>query len=124
MTADVGLVVLGETPYAEGFGDRADLTLSDDDVALIGRMRLRCEKLVLVLVTGRPLIITEQLPLVDAVVVAWLPGTEGGGVADVLFGDLPFSGKLPFTWPRDMGQVPSGSADPGEALFPVGFGLD
>jgi beta-glucosidase len=123
MTADAGLVVLGETPYAEGFGDRAELCLSGEDIALIQRMRLRCEKLVLVLVTGRPLIITEQLPLLDAVVVAWLPGTQGEGVADVLFGDVPFTGKLSFTWPRDMSQVPLGSAGPGEALFTVGFGI-
>ena len=123
LKADVGLVVLGEEPYAEGFGDRADLSLSDDDIALIGRMRLRCHKLVLLLVTGRPLIISDQLPLLDAVAVAWLPGTEGAGVADVLAGDRPFSGKLSFAWPRDMSQVPLGSANPDEALFSVGFGL-
>jgi beta-glucosidase len=88
---------------------------------LIERMRRRCHKLVVVLLSGRPLIITGQLPLVEALVAAWLPGTEGQGVADVLFGDQPFTGRLPYSWPRDMDQVPM-PAD-AEPLFPYGFGL-
>jgi beta-glucosidase len=122
-TAELGLVFLGETPYAEGFGDRADLALDKADIALLERMRGRCQRLIVVLVTGRPLIITEQLPLMDAVVVAWLPGTEGQGVADVLFGDVPFGGKLPTTWPRDMDQIPLSNLGEGDPLFPFGFGL-
>jgi beta-glucosidase len=118
---EVGLVVLAEKPYAEGFGDRADLTLPERDIQLIERMRRRCHKLVVVLLSGRPLIITGQLPLVEALVAAWLPGTEGQGVADVLFGDQPFTGRLPYSWPRDMDQVPM-PAD-AEPLFPYGFGL-
>jgi beta-glucosidase len=121
--AEIGLLFLGELPYTEGFGDRADLNLSEVDIALIKRMRGRCQKLVVVLVTGRPLIITEQLPLMDALVVAWLPGTEGQGVADVLFGDVPFGGKLPTTWPRDMDQIPLSKIGEGDPLFPFGFGL-
>jgi beta-glucosidase len=121
--AEVGLVFLGERPYAEGFGDRADLTLEPEQTAVLERMRGRCRKLVLVLVTGRPLIITDLLPMLDGLVVAWLPGSEGQGVADVLFGDMPFSGRLTFEWPRDMGQVPLGTAGAGRALFPAGFGL-
>lgn len=121
--AEVGLVFLGEIPYAEGFGDRADLALGEAEIAVLKRIRGRCRKLVVVLVTGRPLIITEQLPLMDALVVAWLPGTEGQGVADVLFGDAPFSGKLPYTWPRDMAQIPLGEIGEGAPLFPFGFGL-
>ena len=99
---EVGVVVLAEMPYAEGFGDRADLTLPASDVKLIERMRLHCKKLVVLLLSGRPLILTDQLPLMDALVAAWLPGTEGQGVADVLFGDLPFTGQLPYSWPRDI----------------------
>ena len=121
--SDVGLVALGESSYAEGFGDRADLNLSEADVALLERLRPRCQKLVVVLITGRPLIITEQLPLMDALVVAWLPGTEGQGVVDTLFGDVPFTGKLPYTWPRDMDQIPLNNVAEGKPLFPFGFGL-
>jgi len=121
--ADVGLVVLGETSYAEGFGDRADLRLSEADVALLERLRPRCQKLVVILITGRPLIITEQMPLMDALVVAWLPGSEEQGVVDTLFGDVPFTGKLPYTWPRDMEQIPLGNIAGGKPLFPFDFGL-
>jgi beta-glucosidase len=121
--AEIGLLFLGELPYTEGFGDRADLNLSEVDIALIKRMRDRCQKLIVVLITGRPLIITEQLPLMDALVVAWLPGTEGQGVADVLFSDMPFGGKLPTTWPRNMDQIPLSNIDEGDPLFPFGFGL-
>jgi beta-glucosidase len=122
-TTELGLVFLGELPYAEGFGDRADLTLGEADIVILERMRRRCQKVVVVLVSGRPLIITEQLPLMDALVVAWLPGSEGQGVADVLFGDAPFSGKLSYTWPRAMDQIPLGNATGTEPLFPFGFGL-
>ena len=125
--ADTGIVLVAEHPYAEGFGDRADLTLSLADTRLIERMRLRCHKLVVILLTGRPLIVTDQLPLIDALVAAWLPGTEGQGVADVLFGDKTFTGKLSFTWPLCMEQIPitypfplEGGAEP---LFQIGYGL-
>lgn len=126
--ADVGIAIVGEQPYAEGMGDAADLTLSEADQALIERLRQRSRKLVVVLVSGRPLIITEQLPLAAAWVAAWLPGTEGNGVADVLFGDHPFTGKLPYTWPRSMSQLPFDfstlpASGPEAALFPRGFGL-
>ena len=125
--AEAGILLVAEKPYAEGFGDRADLTLSTADIRLIERMRLRCHKLVVILVTGRPLIITDQLPLIDALVAAWLPGTEGQGVADVLFGDQPFTGKLSFTWPLCMEQIPITypfpSGEDAEPLFPFGYGL-
>ena len=121
--AAVGVAVAGEAPYAEGMGDRADLALSADDAALIERMRASCDRLILVLVSGRPLIVTEQLPMVDAVVAAWLPGTEGGGVADVLCGDCAFSGKLSYVWPRSMEQVPQSALNGGAPLFECGFGL-
>ena len=125
--SDIGIVLVAEHPYAEGFGDRADLTLSLADTRLIERMRLRCHKLVVILLTGRPLIVTDQLPLIDALVAAWLPGTEGQGVADVLFGDKTFTGKLSFTWPRGMEQIPITYPFPPEMgtepLFPFGYGL-
>ena len=126
--ADVGIVVVGEEPYAEGMGDSADLTLSNRDADIINRMRERSQKLIVVLVSGRPMIITDELEATDAFVVAWLPGTEGAGVADVLFGDYEFTGKLPYTWPRSMNQLPFDFANlPAEGcdapLFPFGYGL-
>jgi beta-glucosidase len=124
-TADVGIVVVAEEPYAEGEGDRADLHLPDADVALLVRMRARCRTLIVILLSGRPLIVTENLPQWDAFVAAWLPGTEGDGIADALFGQVPFTGKLSFTWPRSMDQVPlSALYDSGqEPLFPFGHGV-
>jgi beta-glucosidase len=127
--ADVGIVVVGEEPYAEGEGDRADLRLSTIDAALIDQVKSRSAKVVVVLVSGRPLIVTGHLPDWDAFVAAWLPGTEGRGVADELFGDYPFTGKLPYTWPRWNAQLPLDFDElPGEGcdapLFPFGYGLD
>jgi beta-glucosidase len=113
--------VLAEKPYAEGFGDRRDLALPAVDIQLMERMRRYCRKLVVLLLSGRPLIVTDQLPLMDALVAAWLPGTEGQGVADVLFGDLPFTGRLSFAWPRSMEQVPM--PEGAQPLFPVNYGL-
>jgi beta-glucosidase len=123
--ADTGIVVVGEDPYAEGVGDRADLSLSAADVALIERVREHCERLIVILVSGRPMIITEQLPLADAFVAVWLPGTEGDGIAQVLFGDYPFTGQLPFTWPRSGDQLPLSALEESgeEPLFPLGYGL-
>ena len=119
--ADVGIVVVSEPPYAEGEGDRDDLSLSADEVALVRRVRGRCKILVLVIYSGRPLIIGEVLDSCDAIVASWLPGTEAAGIADVLFGKAPFTGRLPLAWPRDMEQVRS-RAD-GRPLFPLGYGL-
>jgi beta-glucosidase len=126
---DICIAGIGETPYAEGQGDSADLALPTAEAKAVERMRDRCKKLVVVLISGRPIIINEQMRLADAVVAAWLPGTEGEGITDVLFGDKPFMGKLPFTWPRDVKQLPfdfknlptTGCEAP---LFPYGYGLD
>jgi beta-glucosidase len=119
--ADIGIVVLSEEPYAEGVGDRGDLHLPEADVALLERVRSRCRKLVVVLFSGRPLIVTEHLRKWDAFVAAWLPGTEGDGVTQVLFGDCPFVGRLPYAWPSNMDQIPRKAED--EPLFPFGYGL-
>jgi beta-glucosidase len=79
---------------------------------------------VVVLVSGRPLIVNEALDLADAFVAAWLPGTEGTGVADVLFGDYAPTGELSFTWPRSNDQIPINVGDEDyDPLFPYGFGL-
>lgn len=116
--AAVGLAFIHEAPYAEGFGDRADLRLTAEQVALIERVRARSEVVVVVLVTGRPLIITEHLHLADAWVAAWQPGSEGQAVGDVLFGRVPFTGRLPLRWPRTMADIPYG-----DNLFDRGYGL-
>lgn len=122
--ADAVVVVLAEDPYAEGKGDRPDLRLSDAELSLLRTARAGGAPVVLVLLSGRPLILGEALGLADAVVAAWLPGTEGRGVTDVLFGDHAPTGKLSFSWPRTMEQVPVNLGDPGyDPLFPFGFGL-
>jgi beta-glucosidase len=120
---DIGIVVIGEKPYAEGNGDSRTLSISASDVAAVNQV---CEAMpcVVVLVSGRPLIIHDQLEQADAFVAAWLPGTEGDGLAEVLFGLYNFSGTLPVSWPRDISQVPINRGDTDyDPLFPYGFGL-
>jgi beta-glucosidase len=127
--APVGIAIVGEMPYAEGVGDRADLRLFEVDQKVLNAMRPKVDKLIVVILSGRPLVITDQYQGADAWVAAWLPGSEGEGVADVLFGDYPFTGKLPYSWPRSNEHLPlninnsanlSGCAAP---LFPYGYGL-
>ncbi|HET8654115.1 MAG TPA: glycoside hydrolase family 3 N-terminal domain-containing protein [Longimicrobiaceae bacterium] len=122
--ADVGVVVVGETPYAEMMGDRADLSLDAADQKAISNMKAAGVPVVVVLVSGRPMILGDALTKADAFVAAWLPGTEGEGVADVLFGDYKPTGKLSYTWPRSMAQIPINVGDENyDPLFPYGFGL-
>lgn len=127
---EYGVVVVGETPYAEGVGDKEDLRLSKADIQIIENAAETCDRLIVIILSGRPVIITEQYHLADAWVAAWLPGTEGSGITDVLFGDYPFSGKLPFTWPRSNEQLPinihnlpANAAGCDAPLFPFGYGL-
>jgi beta-glucosidase len=122
--AGAGVVVVGETPYAEMKGDRADLALVQEDVDAINKMKSAGIPVVMVVVSGRPLILGNALEKADAVVAAWLPGSEGAGVADVLFGDYKPTGKLSMAWPRTMAQIPSHPGDAGyNPLFPYGYGL-
>jgi beta-glucosidase len=123
--APIGVVVVGEDPYAEGMGDSDALHLCAEDLAAVEKTRAACDKLVVVLLSGRPLLVTDVLGVADAVVAAWLPGTEGAGVADLLLGDVPFTGKLSFTWPRSESQIPLSACrvDDEAPLFPLGFGL-
>ncbi len=141
---DVAIVVIGETPYAEGMGDIRDggyvapgsgrskvsdlspygatLTLAErhpEDIATIRRIAAQGIPVVAVLVSGRPLVVNEELEASAAFVAAWLPGSEGQGVADVLFGDHDFHGTLPFRWPSE----PVGELAKLAARFPVGHGL-
>jgi beta-glucosidase len=123
--ADVGIVVIGETPYAEGNGDKKDLSLSKEDVAAVNKFKEKGIPVVVILISGRPMIINNALDSADAFVAAWLPGTEGQGISDVLFGDYNFKGKLSHTWPKSMKQIPINFGDKDyDPLFPYGFGLN
>jgi beta-glucosidase len=122
--ADAIVVVVGEEPYAEGTGDRKELGLSRDDISLITAAKASGKKVVVVLITGRPLPIEPVIAGVQAVLVVWLPGSEGDGVADVLFGDFKPTGKLSHSWPRSSSQIPINQGDASYSpLFPYGFGL-
>ncbi len=138
-----GVVVVGETPYAEGFGDvggpqwaydpgddgvpRPPQTMELDraDERAVRTVCARAATCTVLVVSGRPLIVPPALRTqIDALVASWLPGSEGGGVADVLFGVRPFTGKLPVSWPRRVAQEPINVGDPGyDPLFGFGFGL-
>ncbi len=122
--ADVGIVVIGEGPYAEMMGDREDLSLSREDLESVANVKRAGIPTVVVLISGRPMILGEVLEQADALLAAWLPGSEGQGVADILFGDSAPTGKLSFSWPRSMEQIPINIGDePYDPLFPFGFGL-
>ena len=122
--ADAGVVVVGETPYAEMLGDREDLALAKEDLDAIANVKKAGIPVVVVVVSGRPLILGDGLDMADALVAAWLPGSEGAGVADVLFGDYKPTGKLSFSWPRSMAQIPINVGDAKyDPQFPFGFGL-
>ncbi len=140
---DVGIVVVGETPYSEGWGDVGgprwsadpgdagqprpvkDMLLSAADRAAVDRVCAAAKACVVVVVSGRPLVVDpDRLEHIDALVAAWLPGSEGAGVADTLFGRRPFTGRLPVSWPRTVAQEPINAGDAGyDPLFPYGHGL-
>ncbi|MDX3855540.1 glycoside hydrolase family 3 protein [Streptomyces sp. AK02-01A] len=123
---DVGVVVVGETPYAEGIGDVGnghDLELSAADRTAVDTVcaAMRCAVLI---VSGRPQLIGDRLGDIDALVASWLPGTEGDGVADVLYGKKPFTGQLPLTWPKSVESLPVNVGDTSyDPQFPYGWGL-
>jgi beta-glucosidase len=129
LVADVGIVILAEKPYAEGVGDRADISLSENEVRLLEDTKKHSRNIIVILLSGRPRVITGQVAMADAWVAAWWPGTEGSGVADVLFGDHPFTGKTAYSWPRSNEQLPINVNNSGDKtgcdapLFPFGYGL-
>ncbi|KAM0937159.1 putative glucan 1,3-beta-glucosidase [Dioscorea sansibarensis] len=117
------VVVVGEPPYSETNGDSSSLTISDPGASTIQTV-CGAVKCVVVIVSGRPVVIQPYIASIDALVAAWLPGTEGQGVADVLFGDYGFTGKLPRTWFKSVDQLPMNVGDKHyDPLFPFGFGL-
>jgi beta-glucosidase len=126
---DVAIVVFGEPPYAEGEGDlKLPLYNARAPLDLLRRLRARGIPTVAVFLAGRPLWTNPEINASDAFVAAWLPGTEGAGVADVLVGDsagrprVDFQGRLPFRWPRRAAAPPFAHGEP-STLFPVGYGL-
>jgi len=140
---DVGVVVVGETPYAEGFGDVfgpqwaydpgdhnvprpvKDMQISASDQQAIDTVCSQAKRCVVVIVSGRPLILSPNvLDSADSIVEAWLPGSEGEGVSDTLFGRAPYTGQLPVTWPRTLAQEPINIGDAHyDPLYPFGWGL-
>ena len=125
----VGVVVVGETPYAEGVGDVGQpghtMELSDADASAVRTVCAAAARCVVLVVSGRPIIIPRaMLKQIDSLVASWLPGSEGEGVSDVLFGARPFTGKLPVTWPRALAQEPINVGDASyHPLFAFGWGL-
>ena len=148
---DVAIVVIGERPYAEGMGDirmgddviieagsqiRGSLKvlepygntlelaeLHPEDLATIEKITAQGIPAVVVLISGRTVIINKELEESTAFVAAWLPGSEGQGVADVLFGDQNFQGKLSFTWPKQARPTLNRGDKNYDPLFAYGFGL-
>ena len=122
--ASIGVAVIGETPYAEGKGDKTDLTVTSDDVNVVKALKQAGLKTVVVLIAGRPMILDPIMTYADAIVMAWLPGSEAGGITDILFGDAHPTGKLPQSWPRSMAQIPINYGDATyDPLYPFGYGL-
>ena len=148
---DVAILVIGERPYAEGMGDvrSSDQVIVEAVLQIKGSMNvlepygsslelaslhpedLRTIKTitdkgipaVVVMISGRPLVVNQELDAASAFVAAWLPGSEGRGIADVLFGDFDFQGRLSFSWPRDTEDQTDGSKDNRTPLFPIGYGM-
>ncbi|PIN20925.1 Glucan 1,3-beta-glucosidase [Handroanthus impetiginosus] len=117
------IVVVGELPYSETVGDSTNLTIAEPGYDTITTV-CKAVKCVVIIISGRPVVIEPYLEKIDALAAAWLPGTEGQGVADVLFGDYGFTGKLARTWFRTVDQLPMNVGDPHyDPLFPFGFGL-
>jgi beta-glucosidase len=124
--AALGVVVVGEKPYAEGIGDSADLALDQEDMTAIANVKKAGIPVVVIVIAGRPMILGDALQKADALMAGFLPGTEGQGIADVLFGDYKPTGKLSFSWPKSMDQLPLNINGPKEKyapLFPYGYGL-
>lgn len=118
------IVAVGEVPYAENLGDDAELVIPFNGTDVIKSVAERIPTLVLV-ISGRPLVIEPQvLEKIDALVAAWLPGTEGTGITDMVFGNYDFEGQLPVSWFRTTEQLPmDAKANSYDPLFPLGFGL-
>ena len=122
--SDIIIAVIGEKPYSEGWGDRNSLDLSEENKKIVKRVKQKNLPYIIILVSGRPMLIEDEIKGCDAFIAVWLPGTEGAGIADVIFGDYPPTGKLSMSWPRSMDQLPINIGDKiYNPLFPFGYGL-
>jgi beta-glucosidase len=120
---DLVILAIGERPYAEYMGDSTTLALPAEDIQLLTSAKAYGVPIVTVMFSGRPLIINDVLTDSAAFLAAWLPGSEMGGLADVLFGTVKPSGKLNHTWPASLSQVPINQGDGQTPLFELGYGL-
>ena len=121
---DGAIVVIGEDPYTEMEGDSDQLYISEIDKKSIQIVEEMNIPYTIVLITGRPLVVNDELENANSFLVAWLPGTEGNGVSDVLFGDVNLTGKLSFSWPKSMDNVPVNfDQENYDPKFKLGFGL-
>ncbi len=123
-SVNFAIVVVGETPYAEGQGDSPNPQLSTAELNIIQKVKQLNIPYVVLLISGRPMLVTDVIADADAFVACWLPGTEALGLTDVLFGDYRFTGKLSHTWPSNISQEPINIGDaPYNPLFAYGYGL-
>ena len=113
--------MVGEAPYAEWEGDTDTPELTAADKAVIRYVRTHANIAIVVLVSGRPLIVGDAISDMDGLIAAWLPGSEGNGVADVLFGQRPFSARLSFTWPRNLKAIAARAREGEDVLYPYGY---
>ena len=122
---DIAVVVIGEKePYAEGAGDRTNLNLEEEDILLVKKLKGKGVPVVSVIISGRPLLLNELTVYSDAILAAWYPGTEGEGIAEVLFGDYDLKGKLSHSWPKTMDQIPINVGDNNyDPMYPYDHGL-
>jgi len=122
---DVAVLVLAEDPYAEGKGDTKTMALRSSDVETINALKKKLPNIPVVAITisGRPVIITDYINDWHALIAAFVPGTEAGhGLADLLFGDVPFTGRLARSWPKEVSQEPINYDDPSyDPLYAFGY---
>lgn len=124
--ADIVVYVTGESPYAEWNGDNSTLALPLHKASTetkLSNYQAQGKKVITLFMSGRPMPISSLIDVSDAFIAAWLPGSEGAGIADVLFGDYNFTGKLPHTWPESLSQIPINHGDGKTGKYPYGFGL-
>ena len=121
VSGDLAIVVIGEDPYTEFFGDKDNLDLLEEDIQTINNLKEKGYKVLVLLISGRPMNIADHLDNWDGFAAIWLPGTEGNGVSDILFGDFQSTGKLSYPWP--INTEDGANAPENDLLYNIGFGL-
>lgn len=122
--SDLIIVAVGEYPYAEWEGDREDIRLNKKDRDLISKIENTGRPFITILVSGRPMVVTDEIKMSDAFIASFLPGTEGEGVADIIYGKVKPTGRLSFSWPISNDQIPVNfNSEENSPLYPIGYGL-